>query len=304
MTTVKKKYETPVYKSSYQDTINDLVGKVNSGQKFEYNPMTDAAYQSYAQQYKRLGNQARENTLADVATNTGGLASSYAVTAAQQAQNIYNQALTDKIPELQELAYSRHMDERNYNLNALGAMQGLEQADYQKYRDNVADIQWQKEFDYQSERDKIADQQWQKEYSLNKQAQEFSQKMQKDEFQYNKMLNSWTLLGYATAEVAKYFGVKKGTKTSDQAYRDAQLAAAAKSSGGGSGGSGGNSGKIDTTQDNSDAKGLSKKAQTVQANLANHFLSGGTNEGAVRIIKNSNLSDTDKEALLKKFNLY
>lgn len=403
--------QTPEYQSSYANTINDLIGKVANGEKFEYNPMTDSSYQSYAKQYKRLGDEARQNAMSDVALNTGGIMSSYAVTAGMQAQNQYNQALADKIPELEQLAYNRYNNDRSYNLNTLGTIGNLQDSEYNRYtqdrsfnyqqgrdkvadeqwqtqydrgvyesdrdynrqvdrdavadkqwqqnfdyqqgrdavadkqwqqtfdyqqgrdavadrqwqqnfdyqqgRDNIADKQWQQNFNYQQDRDAVADRQWQQtfnyqqnrdavsdkqwqqEYELNAQAQEFNQKMQTDEAKYNKMLSSWQTLGYATKEVAKYFGVKKGTLTSDQAYKNASLAASAGSGGGSGGGSRSSGGRsysgsssnssngsttYDTTPDNSGTiKSRSDEKQkflnTVQQNIANGLLKGNITKG-------------------------
>lgn len=198
----KKEYkESDAYNSAYADTITELVGKVSNGEKFNYNPLTDQAYQAYASQYNRLGNEARQNTLNDVAINTGGLASSYASTAASQAQNVYNQALTDKIPELEALAYEKYSNDRNYNLNALSSLQALEDSSYSKYADNRdyrrGKYEYDQNFDfnqytdernfaYQQDRDKVSDSQFDKtydldvkNYKLNKQQQEWSQKFQK-----------------------------------------------------------------------------------------------------------------------------
>ncbi|WP_251616093.1 hypothetical protein [Senimuribacter intestinalis] len=316
----KKEYqESGAYQSAYQDTISGLVNKVASGEKFNYNPMTDQAYQAYASQYKRLGDAARQNTLSDVAINTGGLASSYATSAAAQAQNEYNQALTDKIPELEALAYEKYNNERNYNLNALGALQALDDSAYGRWsndRDyNRSKYEYDQNFDfqnyvddrnfgYQQERDKVADAQFDKtydldvkNYKLNKQAQEFNQKMQKDEFKYKKMLDTWNTYGYATSEVAKYFGVKKGTATSDQKYKDADLAYryaalnASKSSGsgGGSGGSGGsgnnNKKKTDPRTKNKSSYQKNMNALRTQVNIANGKKKGLSNEGVIKTIK-------------------
>ena len=259
------------YESAYSTEISKLIDKVVNREPFDYNPENDAAYQALAKQYGRLGAQAREDTLADVALNTGGVASSHAVTAAQQAQNKYNQALTDKIPSLMEVAYGRYQNELNNNMNLIGTLQGLDDSaynrfsdqrnfDYQKDRDSiaddqwlqqflyqqgrdqVADDQWQKQFDYtasrdqvaddqwnqqfnyQKDRDQVSDSQWQKEYDLSVRAQEYQEKYNDQQAKYQKMLESWKTLGYATKEVAKYFGVKEGTRTSDEKYAAANLA--------------------------------------------------------------------------------
>ena len=56
------------------------------------------------------------------------------------------------------------------------------------------------------------------------------------------MLNTWATLGYATKEIADFFGVKEGTKTNEAAYQAAQLALAKSGRSGRSGGSGGRRG--------------------------------------------------------------
>lgn len=292
----KKEYkESDAYNSAYADTITELVGKVSNGEKFNYNPLTDQAYQAYASQYNRLGNEARQNTLNDVAINTGGLASSYAATAASQAQNVYNQALTDKIPELEALAYEKYSNDRNYNLNALSSLQALEDSSYSKYADNRdyqrGKYEYDQNFDfnqytdernfvYQQDRDKVSDSQFDKtydldvkNYKLNKQQQEWSQKFQKHQDEWQRMYNKWTTMGYANKQVAKYFGIKQGTKTSDQKYKDAQLALSYaqlnKSSGGSSGGSGGSrSSGGGNSSDTTKTKGKRQKKSASKVNVS------------------------------------
>jgi hypothetical protein len=241
------------YESAYSTEISNLIDKVTNREAFEYDPANDAAYKSLAKEYGRLGDEARTNTLADVAMNTGGLASSWAVTAANQAQNQYNQALTDKIPALMEAAYGRYQNELNNDMNMIGMLQGLDDSAYNRFsdqrnydyqlgrdqvadnqwqmqfgynqlRDQIADQQWQSQFDYAQNRDQVADNQWQTEHDFMVKQQEYENKFNEQEAQYEKMLTSWNTLGYATKEVAKFFGVKEGTKTSDERYAAASLA--------------------------------------------------------------------------------
>jgi hypothetical protein len=169
------------FKSAYSEQIAALVQKAQDNTaNFKYDPMTDASYQALAKEYARLGDRANENTIANQAALTGGRASSYAVSAAAQAQNQYNQALTDKIPELERLAYDRFNADRNYGLNLLGTMKSLDDSafnrftdqrnfNYQQGRDNVADQHWDKTFDYQKLRDSVADSHWDKNFDYQKQ---------------------------------------------------------------------------------------------------------------------------------------
>lgn len=281
--------EETKYKSAYSTMIDDLVNKAINREEFKYDPATDAAYQSYARQYARLGNEAAQDTLADVSAQTGGLASSYAVTAAQQARNNYNQALTDKIPSLMEAAYNKYRNEYNDRLAGISALQGLDDSAYERFANDRAfnedvrrygiddafrnkqfdrsvlesdrtfnedvrryaldDLFRNKEFDegvrqynqnfgYQRDRDLIADQQWQKQFDESVRQYDNNYGLDKDSAEFEKMLNTWATLGYATKKIAKYFGVKEGTKTNEAAYQAAQLALQkANGSSGGRGGS-------------------------------------------------------------------
>lgn len=124
------------YKSTISPTIDSLVNRVANRQEFTYDPETDAAFKAYEKKYTRLGNNAREDTLADVATNTGGLASSYAVSAAAQAQNDYNQQLTDLIPQLMQAAYERYDADRNYDLGAISSLQSVDDSRFNQFDAN------------------------------------------------------------------------------------------------------------------------------------------------------------------------
>lgn len=186
------------FKSAYSEQIAALVQKAQDNTaNFKYDPMTDASYQALAKEYARLGDRANENTIANQAALTGGRASSYAVSAAAQAQNQYNQALTDKIPELERLAYDRFNADRNYGLNLLGTMKSLDDSafnrftdqrnfNYQQGRDNVADQHWDKTFDYQKLRDSVADSHWDKNFDYQKQRDNVSDSHWERNFSYQQ----------------------------------------------------------------------------------------------------------------------
>lgn len=125
------------YASPYESQLGDAMSQ---SLNFKYNPMQDANYQALAKIYGARGNQAAKDTLADAASLNGGFGTSYAVSAAQQARNQYNQELAGLIPDLEANAYNRVQN--NYNI--------LRDADtdaYGKYRDLVADYQWGKGLD-------------------------------------------------------------------------------------------------------------------------------------------------------------
>lgn len=157
----KAKENTPSYVNQYQGAINQAANALMNRKAFTYDHNTDPMYQQYADSYTRQGQQAMEDTLAQVSARTGGLASSYAGTAAQQTYNGYMSALADKVPELRQLAYQMYMDEGDTIRQNLQMLQGLEATEYGRYRDSVADDQWQQAFDTQNS-------QWQQDFNFEK----------------------------------------------------------------------------------------------------------------------------------------
>lgn len=196
------------YQSQWQQSLNDIIGKIQNREKFTYDLNGDALYQQYKNQYMTQGQQAMMDTMGQAAALTGGYGNSYAQSVGQQTYQGYLQQLNDKVPELYQLAldqynregedlynqyslyadrdeteYGRYRDtvsdyntERDY---LTGRLDSEKSFDYGQYRDTVADDQWQTEFDegkrqfdttfdYQKERDNIADNQWQAEFDENK----------------------------------------------------------------------------------------------------------------------------------------
>lgn len=139
------------YTSAYTGQLNAARKELNAARQnimnFKYDPLQDAQYQAMAQVYGARGNQAAQDTLGDAASLNGGLQTSYAVSAAQQARNQYNQELAAMVPDLEQNAYNRMnanygLLESNYNL-----VKDLDTEAYGRYRDRIADYQWGKGYD-------------------------------------------------------------------------------------------------------------------------------------------------------------
>jgi hypothetical protein len=168
----------PDYVSKYQDQIDKLTESLLNRDKFTYDPETDPLYQQYADTYTRNGQRAMQDALGQVSARTGGLASSYAASAAQQTYDNYMTELADKIPELRQLAYSMYMDDYNTQRGNLELLNALEQGDFGKYQSLLnqynADRNFQygvyaddRQWDYAAERDKIADERYDREWEYN-----------------------------------------------------------------------------------------------------------------------------------------
>ncbi len=138
----------PTYTSKYQSSIDQLVNDIINRKAFSYDYNEDPLYAQYKDAYTRNGEQAMNNTMAQMAARTGGLASSYAGTAAQQTYNGYMDALNDKVPELYQLAYGMYVDEGNNMRNNLAMYQGLEDTAYGQYMDRLNQWNTDRGFSY------------------------------------------------------------------------------------------------------------------------------------------------------------
>ena len=111
------------YTSEYADLIKAASDRIAN---WSYDPNQDVSYRAYAKQYKRNGANAYEDTLARIASRTGGVASSYAAAAAQQQYNNYMAELAAKVPELEQLAYDKAR-------NNLSMYTGLDDTAYNRW---------------------------------------------------------------------------------------------------------------------------------------------------------------------------
>lgn len=138
----------PEYNNRWDETITDLIDDILNRPEFSYDPETDPLYSQYRKAYIREGDRATADALGAAAAASGGLPSSYAQMAAAQANNYYAAQLTDKIPELWQLAYDVYLNDYNMMLSDLGVVQGQEQSDYDKFRDQLTQYNTDRNFDY------------------------------------------------------------------------------------------------------------------------------------------------------------
>lgn len=138
----------PTYHDRYDPTIQDLLDQIVNRDAFSYDVEKDPLYSQYRKQYTREGQRATADALGAAAAASGGIPSSYAVTAAGQAGDYYASRMTDKIPELYRLAYDQYRNEYEMKLSDLGAVQGAEQNDYMKYLNELGQYNTDRSFDY------------------------------------------------------------------------------------------------------------------------------------------------------------
>lgn len=240
-------HTAPTYSSRYHSQLEDLAKQLQDREPFSYSPAADPGYQAYAEKYRRLGAQARENALGNATAMTGGQLNSYALTAAQQAQNAYNAQLSDAIPQLQQLAYSMYQDEGNNLLNQFNLYQSLESNDYQRYldqleqynadrafdygvfsdkrnydyqlgRDAVSDNRYERELAYQSARDQLSDSRYNQEYADSRSDLEYSRQAAQAETlaQYGDF-SGYRALGYTGDQIANMQRMYQAYAAADRA---------------------------------------------------------------------------------------
>lgn len=129
------------YKSQWQTQLDDTMSRIMNREKFSYDLNGDALWKQYKDQYTTGGKLAMMDTMGQAAQLTGGYGNSYAQGVGQQAYQGYMQGLTDKIPELYQLALDQYDREGNAMLQQYGLLQDAEAMDYSRFQDNMALVQ-------------------------------------------------------------------------------------------------------------------------------------------------------------------
>ncbi len=210
-------WRAPVYTSKHQKAMDDAVAALRAVKPFEYDPESDPLFQGYKKTYTREGQRAMQDTLGQVSARTGGLASSYATSAAQQANNYYMKQLADKIPQLQEMAYRMYRDRMGDLRDDVDLYSGLEDRDrsrfesdrsfgYGVHRDDVGDQQWKKSFDQSERFHQDSKDQWQQSFDQSERFHQDSKDQWQKEFDQRALetdvANGWNVYN-ATGDVTR-----------------------------------------------------------------------------------------------------
>lgn len=236
---------------------------------FSYDAASDPLYQQYRKQYTREADRSAEDVLGKAAVMTGGMPSTAAVAASQQASDYQMSQMTDKIPELQQLAYSMYQDKLSGDRTDLNTLIGLEDNNYNRWladrnylyqlaRDQVGDQQtadalaYQKQqdklnYNYQKERDAIEDARYNAEwqYKLQQAAQQAARRNTRvsttptggGEADYDGLFAAAQASGYPKSFISNNYK-KYGFSSSSSLYDDYESWLEGQGGGSGSGSSG------------------------------------------------------------------
>jgi hypothetical protein len=152
------------YQSQWQPQIQSTMDSILNRKDFQYDVNADALYNQYKDRYVDLGQKAMMDTMGQAAKLTGGYGNSNAQMVGQQAYQGYLQGLTDKIPELAQLAYQRYAQQGQDLYQKYGLLNTQEQQDYNRWaneRDYLYNLfNTERGYDYGQFRDTVADDQW------------------------------------------------------------------------------------------------------------------------------------------------
>lgn len=134
------------YQSKYQGQIDQVMQNITNRKPFQYDVNADALYQQYKDRYTQMGRQAMQDTMGKAAALTGGYGNTYAQNAGQQAYGAYMQGLTDKIPELYQLALDKYDRDATLEKEKYSLLKDADATDYGRWGDRLS--QWNTDRSY------------------------------------------------------------------------------------------------------------------------------------------------------------
>lgn len=229
--------EKPAYEGSKWDSILDALAEQLLN--MNYNDWAEGdQYKALAERYGQQGKMGMQDVLGQVSSRTGGMASSYATTAAQQQYNAVMAQLEQAAMEMYgvergdllenaQLAQQYADEDYKQYLDALDQYNNDRNFEYNKYLDELGQFNTDRDFAYGVHRDEVEDQQYKDELAYAKEQQEKSDLMDIAE----------TLAAYGDFSGYKALGYTDEQIAALSSGYQAQIAAKKTGSGGGSGGS-------------------------------------------------------------------
>ncbi len=141
--------QAPSYTDAYAGELDSLYQQILNRPAFAYDPMADALYGQYRDQYLQSGSRAQADRMAQAAALTGGYLSSYALSQGQQQYSEALRGLNEQLPALYDRAFRQYEAEGESLQGRYAAAQSARSADYARYQDSLAA--------WQQERDALAD---------------------------------------------------------------------------------------------------------------------------------------------------
>lgn len=222
----------PSFDYSYDTEMRALIDQILNSNLADWKQGDQ--YAALKDQYAANGEMSMSDLLGQVSSRTGGLASSYATSVANQEYN-------DWMSKLEQAAQEMYQQDRSDKLNNLGVLNDAYSREYGEYTDQLNQWNTDRSFAYQQAQDALSNDWKQKEWDYNLSQDEWNKAAQQAETMaaYGDF-SGYQALGYTDSQINQM----------RQAYQIAQ-AAKAQSGTTQSSGSGGSSGmKLSVAKDN------------------------------------------------------
>ncbi len=165
-------------------------------------------YSALRDQYAANGQMSMADLLGQVSSRTGGLASSYAASVANQEYN-------DWMSKLEQAAREMYQQDRSDKLSSLGMLSDAYDREYGEYGDKLNQWNTDRNFAYQQAQDALANQWKQKEWDYNMSQDEWNKAAQQAEMMASYGdFSGYKALGYTDSQI----------ESMRQAYQIAQTA--------------------------------------------------------------------------------
>lgn len=213
-------FSLPSFNYDEDGSISAMREQIMSRQPFSYDYQKDPLWSQYKKQYTREADRSAADALGKAAVLTGGMPSTAAIAASQQASDYQMSKMTDKIPELRQLAYSMYMDDVAADYDKLAMLTDAEDRRYNRYlaqrdyeyglsRDAIADQRYADELAYAQQRDAIEDARYADELAYERQmaAQKLAQQGSKSGGGTEKTSVGSTTAGSVWEDVDEYVAI-------------------------------------------------------------------------------------------------
>jgi hypothetical protein len=224
----------PSFDYSYDSEMRALIDQILNSNLADWKKGDQ--YSALRDQYAANGQMSMADLLGQVSSRTGGLASSYAASVANQEYN-------DWMSKLEQAAREMYQQDRSDKLNSLGMLSDAYDREYGEYGDKLNQWNADRNFAYQQAQDALANQWKQKEWDYNMSQDEWNKAAQQAEMMASYGdFSGYKALGYTDSQI----------ESMRQAYQIAQTAKAKSGRSGSSGGkkSGDSGMKLSVAKDN------------------------------------------------------
>lgn len=216
-------------------------------------------YSALRDQYAANGEMGMNDLLGQVSSRTGGLASSYAASVA-------NQEYSDWMSKLEQAAREMYQQDRSDKLNSLGVLSDAYDREYGAYGDKLNQWNADRNFAYQQAQDALANQWKQKEWDYNMSQDEWNKAAQQAEMMASYGdFSGYKALGYTDSQI----------ESMRQAY---QIAQTAKVKSGSSGGKKSRDSSSPVTEDYDGLMLAAEQSGHPESYIANHYKEYGFNK--------------------------